>query len=167
MTQFVVGGRDRELSPSTYGVRNLLTAVLEARLAGDGPDEYATWCRARAEALVAAFQPGESDLAFLLHGGPTSQPGLDRLFDDAVSSWVSAASPFGSALEAPEAVMRLHQRHGSDLRESVEHMQSLVLDLMVTILEEEGIDPALTVTDDQVRLAGWDPVPDPRSVDDW
>ncbi len=78
-------------------------------------------------------------------------------------------SPFDGMLEGPRGIIALYQKYGEELAAKVDDLRELV---EKTVREGAGrafgVDPELTIGDEELRRAGYDPGPEPEpGLDDW
>jgi hypothetical protein len=163
--EFVLGGTDPEITTpgaATHNIADLLEAILEERFTRSwSDDQYVRWSQQRAEAMVAAFErKASTELSFIsgVGSGSVRHLGLDHLFDSAARSWLAIRNPFHGYLEVPEAIVQLHAVCGDRLEEALEAARQELMLLMMRILHAEGLSVDTTVTDDDLRRAGWHPV---------
>jgi hypothetical protein len=143
-----------------YGVRELAKSIVEARRWRNAVPDLRDYHSAKLAALRQALRADDTGLR---------RSGLDGLLGAAVDRLVQCSSPFDDFLEAPAPVVALHQRHGRDVDAAVAGLRGALLALLVDLITEGYAVPAgRTVTDEDLRQAGFDPrTPAPDPLDYW
>lgn len=132
-----------------YDLRYLIKAYLEARSYARATSDRAVWYSERYRAMALAF--GMNPDRF----GVSGSVAMDEVAEECVNSLEGLRSPFAGMMEAPEKVIALYRRFGSDIDISIRQAQELVTALLVEVLADQ-LDIPLdhTVSQDDLRANG-------------
>jgi hypothetical protein len=151
----------------TYGVHDLVLALVDARRYQHAVPELQKHAFSRYNALTRAFglEPDELPGPSGRREDDPPRGELSELLAASLRAYERLHSPFADYLEAPPRILRLHRHHGPRLSAAYEDTRAALLDLLVDVVVlEHGLPPTATVDDDDLRDHGFDasqPAPDP------
>jgi hypothetical protein len=155
------------MTTSTYGVRDLINALIDARQWANASPELRDHAWKKYAALAAAFGISEDERPGVKRAHGNDQRGLQSLFEEATDRVLALVSPFAIFYEGSPEIARIYRHHGPAINDRLGAARHAVVDLLIDLVTVRwAVPPATTVTGDDLRACGFDPdAPEPDEAD--